>query len=61
VCPTLALGNGERVISVSGGEASHMKKTYEKPAIIHTEEIEARAVTCAKATSGDCPGGPITS
>jgi hypothetical protein len=25
-----------------------MKKTYEKPAIIHTEKIEARAVTCTK-------------
>ena len=25
-----------------------MKKVYEKPAIIHTEKIEARAVSCAK-------------
>lgn len=38
-----------------------MKKTYEKPAIVHTEEIEARAVQCAKATTMDCAGGPITS
>ncbi len=38
-----------------------MKKTYEKPAIIHTEEIEARAVTCAKVDSGTCATGPITS
>ena len=38
-----------------------MKKTYQKPAIIHTEKIEARATTCSKADSGSCPGGPITS
>ena len=40
-----------------------MKKTYEKPAIIHTEAIEARAVVCAKLTTNDatCTGGPITS
>lgn len=44
-----------------GGEASLMKKTYEKPAIIHTEEIEARAVTCTKMSTMACPNGPITS
>lgn len=38
-----------------------MRKTYEKPAIIHTEEIEARAVTCSKADSMACPSGPVTS
>jgi hypothetical protein len=38
-----------------------MKKTYEKPAIIHTEAIEARAVSCAKQTNTDCPSGPVTS
>ena len=39
-----------------------MKKTYEKPAIIHTEKIEARAVSCAKATdSCNVNGGPISS
>ena len=38
-----------------------MKKTYEKPAIIHTEAIEARAVQCAKLNQTDCPGGPVTS
>jgi len=38
-----------------------MKKTYEKPAIVHTEEIEARAVQCTKADSVACAGGPITS
>ena len=27
-----------------------MKKTYEKPAVIHTEKIEARAVACTKST-----------
>lgn len=40
-----------------------MKKSYEKPAIIHTEEIEARAVTCSKdsTTIATCAMGPITS
>jgi len=37
-----------------------MKKTYEKPAIIHTEKIEARAVTCSKSNDA-CAGTPITS
>jgi hypothetical protein len=37
-----------------------MKKTYEKPAIIHTEKLEARAVTCSKA-DGSCGSGPIQS
>ncbi len=37
------------------------KKACEKPAIIHTEKTEARAVQCSK--SGDTCGftGPITS
>ena len=26
-----------------------MKQSYAKPAVIHTEKLEARAVTCAKA------------
>jgi len=40
-----------------------MKKVYEKPAVVHTEKIEARAVSCAKAGSTDigCESGPITS
>jgi hypothetical protein len=38
-----------------------MKKTYEKPAIKHTESIEARAIVCAKLDDAGCPGGPITS
>jgi len=39
-----------------------MKKSYEKPAIIHTEKIEARAATCSKSDE-QCrtSGGPITS
>ena len=39
-----------------------MKKVYEKPVIIHTEKIEARAVACSKADD-TCrvSGGPITS
>jgi hypothetical protein len=40
-----------------------MKKTYERPAIVHTEKLEARAVVCAKADSGTpaCQAGPVQS
>ncbi len=38
-----------------------MKKTYEKPSIVHTEKLEARAVACAKANDEVCGGGPISS
>jgi len=38
-----------------------MKKTYERPAIIHTEKLEARAVMCMKADESCGPGGPIQS
>jgi len=40
-----------------------MKKTYEKPAIIHSEKIEVRAVTCVKSDPTSCgsTGGPLTS
>ena len=40
-----------------------MKRVYEKPAVVHTEKIEARAVTCAKdsSTNTNCASGPITS
>jgi hypothetical protein len=37
-----------------------MKKTYERPAIVHTEKLEARAVICSKATEA-CNAGPIQS
>jgi hypothetical protein len=37
-----------------------MKKSYEKPAIVHTEKLEARAGTCTKADQG-CDPGPIQS
>ena len=33
-----------------------MRKTYERPAIIHTEKLEARAVTCMK-SDDSCLGG----
>lgn len=36
------------------------KKTYERPAIIHTEKLEARATTCNKADNS-CAPGPIQS
>lgn len=38
-----------------------MKKTYERPEIIHTEKLEARAVACAKADSAACVAGPVQS
>jgi hypothetical protein len=38
-----------------------MKKSYEKPAIIHTEKIEARAVTCSKSDDTCRNIGPVTS
>lgn len=39
-----------------------MKKTYEKPAIIHSEKIEARATACNKSTDACVSaGGPVTS
>ncbi len=38
-----------------------MKKTYERPAIVHTEKLEARATTCAKADDTTCAAGPIQS
>ena len=44
-------------------EIAVMKKTYEKPAIIHSEKIEGRAVSCAKSDDA-CRtqmAGPITS
>ena len=38
-----------------------MKKIYERPAVIHTEKLEARAVTCAKGDDNTCPSGPVQS
>jgi hypothetical protein len=38
-----------------------MKKPYEKPMVIYTEKMEARAVACAKADSVACAAGPVTS
>ena len=38
-----------------------MKKTYERPAIIHTEKLEARATVCAKGDETNCGAGPISS
>ncbi len=37
------------------------KKTYERPAIVHTEKLEARATTCNKADGATCAPGPIQS
>lgn len=38
-----------------------MKKNYEKPTIVHTEKLEARAVNCARADDATCGAGPIQS
>jgi len=38
-----------------------MKKSYERPEIVHTEKLEARAVVCAKSDSDACGAGPIQS
>lgn len=38
-----------------------MKKPYEKPAIVHTEKIEARASACSKSNDACTSQGPITS
>ena len=37
-----------------------MKKTYVRPAIVHTEKLEARAATCNRADDA-CLPGPIQS
>jgi hypothetical protein len=37
-----------------------MKKTYERPAIVHTEKLEARAVICSKSNEA-CGAGPLQS
>jgi hypothetical protein len=37
------------------------KKTYEKPAVVHTEKLEARAISCAKENDANCAAGPIQS
>lgn len=36
------------------------KKAYERPAIIHTEKLEARATNCVK-SDFSCNPGPIQS
>jgi hypothetical protein len=38
-----------------------MKKTYDRPAIIHTEKLEARAGSCQKADDATCTQGPVQS
>jgi hypothetical protein len=38
-----------------------MKKSYERPAVLHTEKLEARAVVCMKADDNTCGGGPVQS
>jgi len=49
-----------RILDLGQGEA-FMKKSYERPAILHTEKLEARAVACSKADDAACGAGPIQS
>ena len=42
-------------------EEYSMRKAYERPAIVHTEKLEARASTCSKVDNNTCPGGPVQS
>ncbi len=37
------------------------KKPYQKPAIVYSEKVEARAGTCAKADATTCSAGPSQS
>ena len=37
------------------------RKQYEKPAIVHTEKLEARAINCNKADDATCGAGPVQS
>jgi hypothetical protein len=34
------------------------KKSYEKPAIIHTEKLEGRAASCGKVDDASCSATP---
>ncbi len=38
-----------------------MKKPYETPRVLHTEKLEARAVSCTKSDETTCGSGPIQS
>lgn len=38
-----------------------MKKNYERPAVIHTEKLEARAINCNKADDTCSAGGSVQS
>ena len=42
-------------------QGERMKKSYERPEILHTEKLEARAVACSKAEETTCGAGPVQS
>ena len=42
-------------------ETETKKKDYLPPKIVHSEQIEGRAVTCALADDVTCAAGPIQS
>ena len=37
------------------------RREYVAPRIVHTEKIEARAVSCFKGNDATCAGGPLQS
>lgn len=37
------------------------RKPYAKPAIVHAEALQARAVVCARQDETTCSGGPLQS
>mgnify|MGYP001798281366 CR=1 FL=1 len=38
-----------------------IKKTYEKPVILSSESLEAKAVICQKSDTTACAAGPLSS
>lgn len=38
-----------------------IKKTYEKPVILSSESLEAKAVTCTKSDTAACGAGTLSS
>jgi hypothetical protein len=42
-------------------ETDPKRKDYVPPKIVHTEEIETRAVNCAMSDDNTCAAGPIMS
>jgi len=39
----------------------NVRKEYASPRVVHTETLEARAVSCTKSNDSACGSGPIQS